>query len=356
MGCEDMKKGKHREYGFTYIEIIICIGIVACFIGPLSQAFLSAIRTRVAANRIEEVTGYTEQLMLEVKEAIRTEELLYSSDKVIKEDFQALSVRNKETGYISNNLEALLGRNDLKRRYQMEQYAYEVAIWREQDLIESEEMVELDERVLSQSIRFYSDEEAKSLFQEKKDEKSFVAIELKHSNSKRLEENKDIHRVTICFTENGQVSKINDAEEPIPIKVRLVPYIETKGKQAICHLEIEEERNISKREGFSIIELDCSTVSSNQPLKVKLTNDTHYNQLIQICHKIESDDKGTRKQEQPKLWDIMVEDKNEGKSTLIHTQYKISDVHYVIMIRIKDKNPVQGEKGKVLKQMVDRYN
>ena len=356
MGCENMKKGKHREHGFTYIEIIICIGIVACFMGPLSQAFLSAIRTRVAANRIEEVTSYTEQLMLEVKEAIRTEELLYQSDKVIKEDFQASSVQNKERGYISTNLEALLGRNDLKRRYQMEQYAYEVAIWHEQDLIESEEMVELDEKALNQSIRFYSDEEAKSLFQEKKDNNDLVALEIKYPSSKRLEKSKDIHRVTIYFTEDGQVNKVNYADEQTPIKVRLVPHIETKGKQEICHLKIEEDSHTSKREGFNIIELDCSTISNNQPLKVKLTNDTHYNQLIQICHKIESNDKGNIEQDQLKLWDIMVEDKKQGKSTLIHTQHKIPYGHYVIMIRIKDKNPVQGEKGKVLKQMIDRYN
>ena len=51
--------GEHqRQKGFTYVEVVVCLCIAVMMVGVFSKAFLSAIKTKVAADNLKQAIDY----------------------------------------------------------------------------------------------------------------------------------------------------------------------------------------------------------------------------------------------------------------------------------------------------------
>ncbi|MBE6022424.1 MAG: type II secretion system protein [Cellulosilyticum sp.] len=380
---------RRMEKGFGYIELVVCISLVAIVIGPLSKTFLTSIQTRIKAQRIEEATGYIEQMMVEIKEQMNWDILFKhqeESGKTEEEEWYGLErevyeahlketwlTEEKTSRTLENLLSDRIWNEPLEKRFNMESYGYEVALWKMDDLSVISGNVVLD---MQQAVKFYSEKEVEALFGQEPKKQVIDPIYLKmdeetfqffNSDTQTYDsdyngKNKKVEVTTVSFNKEGVVDCIQPSSKDSMVKVSLSPSSNAHGKIVAYELKIEREPTRvwhgKLEEYVSVITMDCGRLSAIEPLRLKVVNQTDYNQVIQIKQDLRGQESIGLEEGDMKtgLWQTLIDDQGKGKSTVIYTGTQTSYENYIIMIRIKDKRPLQGEEGQIIKQMIDLYS
>ena len=111
-------------------------------------------------------------------------------------------------------------------------------------------------------------------------------------------------------------------------------------------IEIDVRQLLRKNE-------DLSERTMYDSFTFKLINHTVYDQLIHIR-------KNVIETENPEVvqhkFNLILEDENQGKSLIIQTSDVEPYENYLVAIVVRDKQPIQGQVGKVVKQMVDVFS
>lgn len=406
---------KQDNQGFTYVEILMCLVIITLMATPISYSFLISVKTRVAAVEMDEATTYAEQLLSDIKFQI-TEDIMLQQEvlglrhktsgksaaeiKKVKEgvaqyllDWSELpaGVTKRESDHLNTFLTGLSVR-DLAARYDMDKYAYEVALWRISDILLTGDTLTLDKETIQKATKIYSDTDSSYQFQEindhggsmvnpitfkitsemlrafKDDTLSYVPNQV--TNEKVLDIN------IIKLGTNGVPIVINKKQkDALPtmvepnIRVEFNEILDSNRTKVGYMFHINE--NIMSSADFSedkshyrsIIEVDVrnllrksedlSEITTYDRLTFKFVNHTKYNQFIHIKKNlIETEDRAVIDSK----FNIVVVDKADGKSIMTQINDTKPYENYLIAIVVRDKNPVQGQVGKIVKKMINIYS
>lgn len=410
-----LRDRKQDNWGFTYVEILVCLMIISLIVAPISYSFLTSVKMRVAAVEMDEATSYAEQLLEDIKYQI-TEDIMLQQEvlgaryktgdkseaeiKKAKEgiaqyllDWSALSPAVARRDSIRLNMFLTgLGVTDLAGRYDMNKYAYEVALWRISDVSLTSDTLTLDKNTLKKATKIYSDSDSSYQFQDvnydtgsmispitfkitpemlkvfKDDTLSYVPNQV--TDEKILDIN------TVKFDDTGVPTVVNKKQKEA-LSPTVEPNIKVEFKEILNSAGIKigylfhiNEGTISssdfpedKSNYRSIIEVDVtnllrksddlSEITTYDQLTFKFINHTEYDQFIHIKKNlIGTEDRDVINSK----FNVVVDDKAGGKSTIT----QINDIkpyeNYLIAIVVRDKDPVQGQVGKVVKKMINIYS
>ena len=406
---------KQDNGGFTYVEILICLVIIALIVTPISYSFLTAVKIRVAAVEMDEATTYAEQLLNDIKFQM-TEDIMLQQEVLgtryktsgksaaeinkVKEgvaqyllDWSELpaGVTKRDSVHLNTFLTSLEV-TDLAVRYDTNKYAYEVALWRISDVLLTSDTLTLDKDTIKKATKIYSDTDSSYQFQEvnydvgsmvnpiafkitsemlrafKDDTLSYVPNQV--TNEKILDIN------TIKFGATGMPAVVNKKQkEALPITVEpnirvgfneildsdgtKLGYVFHINEGTVSSTDFPEDRSHYR----SIIEVDVrnllrksedlSEITTYDGLTFKFINYTKYNQFIRIKKNlIETEDRDAITSK----FNVVVEDKADGKSIITQINDTKPYENYLIAVVVRDKNPVQGQAGKVVKKMINIYS
>lgn len=395
---------RKRERGFTYVEVVVCLCIAVMIVGPFSYAFLSSIKTKVAADDLKQAIDYGEQLMLQIKERIDKDLIINQQMAGRLVDPSKLSIEEKERmhsgikQYLRSVSEEGIGARQnyllsdwlnespvqLQKSYDTDRYAYEIAIWHINDIFKINNTFKLTNEALNHATKIYTDE-AFQFILSSDEEKDWQQVTLKDAGDCLGVDyfNKEkMSGTSLLFDEEGtfEEKQIGINSNPIPLKLTFVSEItDVRGKRCGYHFAIEENGNYSiglhQKEWIYQVELDVRKWLRNEKLEeitdfddytFKFTNQTPYNVVIVIhqnvyyqkSKKIEEteENKKAARTEVNQKFRVITECLDSGQMTIMKSNpYEISPC-YMIIMQIRDKAPIRGKEGKRIKEMIDFYN
>ena len=331
---------KCNKQGFTYVEMIICLCIATVIVGPITEVFLTSMKTRVSATYIDEATNLAEELMLEIEE--KTGQWSSSTNKE--------KVSNiKDRGKIEK-LETILGEEEsaIEQRYCTQKYAYEIAIW-QMDLVtlSKDDTFTLNSQTLHEANKIYTDTQYQFKPTDYEDMSQPITFQI--MDEMQEEKRGDLNRIT--FKEDNSLDQIKASDTTSKAKVSLSSLIQEDGEIKGYHFKIEnnnlQEKTLYTEEETGIIELDVRNLTRGYTFK--FTNQTNNNQMIRIKQKSVSS-------EMQQNFNIIVEEQGLGKSTIVYIGDEKEVQDYMMVIIVRDKKPIQGKEGKIIKKMLDFYS
>lgn len=387
-----MKNDKGSDGGFTYFEIIICLCIVALVVGPLSDSFLTIVKTKIAAERIQEVTNCTESLLLAIKEKITHDIVKKYSTESEQIPINDWAVAKKET--LSNFFKEVLEENAIEKRFHTHQYAYEIALWHIEELEFVEDVFTVNAQTLEKAIKFYTDQQ--SIYQFDHDFygklESPITFKITDDMLQRFVRCTNVYNLYDCEEKIIDINKITftsqDEGERVDSDIQWdeETVIESQGK--VCgsqyRITYEGEQVVNPSQYTSVIQVDLSPLLQREAEKLfteydrnnnksnintnrsnysknyessytlKFVNTTAFNQVIWIQSNL--DENNVPGQMFDSGFHVMAQDEGRGKSTICFGNPEIMSENYLIVIIVRDKNPIHGEKGKVIKKMIDLYS
>ncbi len=408
-----LKKNKENEQGFTFVEILTCLAIVALIVGPICFSFLSSLKTRVTAESINEATDHAESLLEDIKVQITNDIILrqkivgnrvptvsYSSDDKFGVGNYLTDLPIGVTSRAKVEMSAFLKGTDaliLNGRYDTDKYAYEVALWRMADIpltsSGTEESLTLDVATIDQATKLYTDSSSDYQF----DPSKYVGIANPITFSLSEEMLKAFKDSELTYVPNQTVAEaeykildkntiiLNDANTPTienkrdkagntpaiqisdikPIKDSsddTQGYVFTIAEGTIDSSEFPKA-STDKSYYRSIIELDVRNVLRNttdlsnntvcDDLTYKFVNTTGYDQLIYIRQNAINDGEAATV---VKKFNVVATNTGTGKSNIIRVDDIIPYENYLIAIIVREKNPALGEQGKIVKKMIDIFS
>ena len=130
--------------------------------------------------------------------------------------------------------------------------------------------------------------------------------------------------------------------------------------------------SLGEREDVGVIRLDLRELLRDEDLEeitdfdhytFKMTNRSPYDQVIYVEENIgyeksqdpieEAKRKKAAIQKVHQKFNFIVEDQENGKSVVCRRYDKNREEGYLIVVLVRAKSPVQGEKGRVLKWLID---
>lgn len=394
-----------KNQGFTYIEVLMCLVILSLMMTAMNDAFLGAIKINRTTKEIEEVTHYTEKLLEDIKyqmtQDIGIQQKILGSRYKIEGKSKAEIQKAKQGvgGYLIGgdrgaqadvireeiSLREFLSsidESDLTLRYGMDKYAYQIALWRISDISWEEYILTWNRDSLKKATKIYSDSSVSNfdLLNNTEVEKSisfqitpemlkifqdisYSYIPYQITHKKILDKNK------IQFNESGIPEIIHNIPKDEAIHINQCEILDQRGIKNgyVFHIyegAIHETEAIKDTYNYrSIIELDVrdlirksedlSDITAYNRFTFKFVNHTAYDQFIYICKNlIETEDQ----EEVNNKFNVILEDQKDGKSLMIQTNDIKPYENYLIAIVVRDKYPVQGIKGKIVKKMIDVYS
>ncbi|PHV72343.1 hypothetical protein CS063_02375 [Sporanaerobium hydrogeniformans] len=368
-----MLKYTKKIEGMSYLEIIVCLVIVSMMVLPLSASFVSSTRMREEGVDLTQITFTTERLMEEVKEQLRVDlkdayllettgntgaTYAYYLDPGIgnKYEIHWLSdfFRSKPSTYVETT-------------YDINRYEYEVAIWPlenypggaviEMASVGSEPAFKLHTSTTDAALAFHYSTE---------DKKKLPKLDPLLSGQQLFGEK--LYLSATDFDGNP-LSKINGmvtlrleketSASPKILKMGLtyqnliITPMNLKTSSGQIGYKIKLNTSIPGRVEPNLMLIDTRLISSYEDMQIKAT-----------CLEIENASKAPlwikligRKDEWDKLDEmlhILIEDKELiGKTTLEKVIVTHTNRSYLIGIVVRDKKPVMGESGKIVKTMMD---
>lgn len=397
-----------KNGGFSYIEVLMCLMILTLVIPPMSYAFLVTIKINREAIDIEQVTNNTEQLLEDVKyqmtQDIELQQKILGARYKIEGKSEAEIKKAKEgvgqylvdgtevfkengarkdaelKGFLSGIVEI-----DLARRYNLDKYAYQIALWRLSDISWTNQTLIWDKGTLEKATKIYSDPAFRAFGLDKEggveNRESVITFQITSEMLKIFQDdtfsyipNQVVHekildKNRIQFDELGMPEIIHLLPKQGAIDIQQREILEASGTKTGYVFHIYE--SIKNQAAFlkdaskyrSIIEFDVrhllrknedlSERTTYDSLTFKFINHTAYDQLIYIR-------KNVIETENPEVvqhkFNVILEDENQGKSMMIQTSDVKPYENYLVAIVVRDKQPIQGQVGKVIKQMVDVYS
>lgn len=396
-----------KNGGFTYIEILMCMMILTLMIPSMSYAFLVTIKINRAAMDIERVTCDTEQLLADIQYQITQDIELQQkvigarypvegkSEADIKEATEGVSrylidgdLLFKDGGARKDvQLKRFLTsaqETDLALRYELDRYAYQIALWRISDIPWINQTLTWDQNTLEKATKIYSDEAFRMFDLDKeggKDGESPVTFQITSDMLKIFKDDtftyvpnqvvseKILDKNIIRFNALGIPEILHHSLEEPAIQIQQCEILEADGTKIgyVFHIyegtidQVAFWEDESKYK--SIIEIDVrQLLRENEDLSerttydfftFKLINHTIYDQFIHIRKNvIETEDL----ERIAYKFNIILEDEKQGKSLMTQVSDEKTYENYLIAIVVRDKQPIQGQVGKVIKKMLNVYS
>lgn len=424
------KKGKINERGFTLVEVLISLAIAAFIVGPISLSLLSAIKMRLSAESIDQVTKTTERLMEDVKSALTYQ--IYNkqevegqrkvaidevNDKLALQGYKQCLLANSDPTFVTVNrseafpLEAFLNFNplftppetvpsiNLQEAYDTDHYAYEVALWRVEDITFEGEQLLLTPTQMNAATKLYTDSTYKwstgkgydaivyplsfqmssemlKLFEDADQKYAPGAtpspIKLLDTKEVKVQSNGslDMPKATVGNVKLESKAIINAGQNKgYTIKVSLIgaedplayPHANTRINIEVDIREIIGDVQTLKADAQSGVAVNTKTL--------KFINETKYDLVIRVKDNLPRDlytssevdymDKNKKVNDYiDKKYNIVVvaSSGESGKSTIV----KKADIepcgNYMIAIIVREKDPALGQSGKIIKKMIDVYS
>lgn len=392
--------GEHqRQKGFTYVEVVVCLCIAVMMVGAFSEAFLSAIKTKVAADDLKQAVGYGEQLMLQIKERIDKDLMLKAQMEERLVDVTKLSKEEKErthsgiTEYLMPLSEAGIGtrpnyllskwlsesHTQLQKSYDTTRYAYEIAIWSMKDVSKINGIFKLTNEALMPATKIYTDERFQFVLSsdEEKDWRQVTFKDTKHYLETNYWDKENRPKTSLLFDELGNFEEKQGYLGDMPVQLTFVSEITgANGKRCGYHFRVDETENYKgegkPKEWIYEVELDVRKWLRNEKLEkitdfddytFKFTNQTPYDVVIVIHQNIyyekgkkqaeTEENKEAGKVEVNQKFRVVTECLNSGRITIMRNDAYEMRSHYMIILQIRDKAPVFGKEGKKIKELID---
>lgn len=396
-----VKKLNKNAEGFTYAELIICLLIIAIVVGPICASFASANKIRATSQALNNSITHTEALMEAVKAQLTMDIKLkkqkenmqlykYPSTDVENRIKLCLEKEYESTDIGKDTLERFLEHipvSDIKTLYNTERYAYEIAIWRasNMDLSAGINTLEFKGDTLERAAKFYSDSMYE--FSEFATSSANIKFEVSDGMKKAFQKEKiayapqtgysvlDQHTL-ILTPDNLKFAKdFNDTSglktislkgnqitinQPVLIngegdKIDSLIYTATTSGgtvlNAINIIDVDVRQLLRKKNvagnGFE----PCADYDG---LTLKFINDTDQDQIVRI---IRSASEGIDSLETvDKKINVVAIDQKSGKTSIQRVEDVAECESFIIAIVVRDKTPVIGQPGKVVKKMIDVYS
>lgn len=421
-------KQQTNESGFTLVEVLISLAIVALIVGPISFSLLSAIKMRISAEAVNQVTKTTERLMEDIKSELTTQiynkqeiegnrkkaktvadiqgyeqcllanSIATNRDKAYElEGFLKFSQEVKETSDTSADTASTI---NLQEAYDTDHYAYEVALWQVPDITFEDEKLLLTATQMNSATKLYTDSAYK--WSVGKEYDTIVYPLSFQITSEMLKLFVDANQnyvpspspppIKILDTKVIKVGKVNgnqSLEMPNATEgyVKLeASIIENGGKSQGYSIKISIQGNVDSsayplastqinievdiRELIGDIEMlktEAQSATTVNTKTLKFINDTNYDVVIRVTDNLPEDFYGSNTAEDiaknkkvneyvANKYTIVAKDNQNGKSTIV----KKADIkpyeNYIIAMIVREKKPVLGKPGKIIKKMIDVYS
>ena len=410
------KKSEKREQGFTFVEILTCLAIVALVVGPICFSFLSSLKTRVTAESITQATKNAERMLEDVKVQITDDIIrkqMVEGSRVSTSTYEAdvngisnylVSSTSRGTTHLNNFLKGTSSA-DFASRYNTDQYDYEVALWRMDDLfpvVSTGNVLKMDASTLVKATKFYTDSSAgygtfnysgemlpitfsatgemlevfqdASLMYVPNQSASDASYRIMDKNKLIMSADFVSASPSISFSVENWLQNTGATDEAIKISsIREIKEVNSTTSTVVGYaFDISNGGSATAFAGNSsyyrgIIELDTRSLLrmnssggasySNQSMYDKFTfkfnNATPYDQLIYVRQNALTSAEASSIDEK---FNIVAEDTGTGKSTIVRVDDIDTYENYIIAIIVREKSPVLGKSGKIVKKMIDIFS
>lgn len=418
-----LKENNKNEQGFTFVEILTCLAIVALIVGPICFSFLSSLKTRVTAESINEATANAEKLLEDIKVQITDDIILrqkFTGNRVATASYSGdINIAEKGVGqYLVDLPSASTTRSgaamtsffkgttpaDLNTRYNTDDYAYEVALWRMNDVpfvsASANKTLTLDQSTIDKATKLYTDSSADYQFNTSKYTglANPITFQLSNEMLKTFQDNTLTYVPNQASTDSGfkimdkniitieddilttppDISKIvnwrkktgsaSDQEaikistiKPIQDSTGTVGYVFTiaegadGGDLSIFAAEPSHYRGIIELDVRKLLRKagDLGVETSYDNLTFKFKNTTRYDQLIFVRQNVASTETSD---DIKKKFNIVLENTGSGKSSIVRVDDMNSYENYIIAVIVREKDPALGEPGKIVKKSIDIFS
>ncbi len=375
-----MLKKQKNSRGMSYVEVAICLFVVSISILPLSQAFVTSVKIREDAETMSQTTFYVETLLEETKGQLEkdliaarkiqqghipADELAYYLNTTLSEETRALPTPFKD--FLKTTADTA---QYIEQKYDTSQYSYEVALWNMKNIKETtESKIVISSDSLSQAIKFYTDRDYqfspgdleklprfnidtqyKALFKDELFLKKFIP--------EAADNNSSIMGVSILDLKMEEDGKISSTGATTGTTITQSGELELEQVSTIQAGSTEIEGYVyniktSAASSTGIIILDTRSLNSIK-LKntiLKFNNETKLPINLKVVINKEDLDEINKKLH------IMIMDNNDRdkKTTIERITHLDREDNYLIAVIVRDKAPRLGNKGKIVKTMVDTY-
>lgn len=416
-----LKKIKKNEQGFTFVEILVCLAIVSLVVGPICFSFVSSLKTRVTAESIDKVTANTEKLLEDIKAQMADDIILRQKiigNRVPTASYSSAADISIARNGVGNYLEDISSTGSprpgvqmntflkgttsaqLSARYNTNDYAYEVALWKIDDVpfVSTAEgkTLTLNQTTIDKATKLYTDSsvayqfnpssytgianpikfqlsdamlktfEDQNLTYVPTQAAADVGYKMIDKNTITIETNilsttPDLSKVANWRIKSGtgvqeaiKISKI----EPIKTGGTTVGYVFTiaEGPEAAAFAtNTSHYRGIVELDVRKLLRKDSNLGAeiSYDHLTFKVINTTRYDQLITVRQNVaETETVSTINNK----FNIVLENTGIGKSSLVRLDDINAYQNYIIAVIAREKNPVLGEPGKIVKKAIDIFS
>lgn len=405
-----MKRADKREKGkvsagFTYVEVLVCLLIMTSIIGPICISFMTSNKVRATAESLEESTMYTEALLERIKQQLTQdirlkkqkengEILEYPLEDEAKKSIELcldeayVDTVPLDTCLLSDFLWEQdfqsLDQEVIAKHYGSKRYAYEVAIWRMENINIAEGILIFNDETLERAAKFYThpaycfkDYEASSKKMHLKIDKALSMKFWKPQYVPReIEDLKIIDEYTIILSKtnlesiSGKLSHLADIRG-ISHSGKLImdePRLVKNNKGLIGIIYTSKVAEAYKPDEMTIINVDIrqllgyknsELLKSYQKLTLTFVNETQRNQVIRVIEGNQNEqglEGDSLKNNNEKIEIVAVDKGMYSKTSVQYIGNKGFEENFIIAIVTRDMKPVIGKAGKVVKQMIDVYS
>lgn len=382
-----------NEKGITFAEVIICVFIVAMIVTPMVSAFVSSNKARETANRTEQATANAEKLL----EAIKT---TMTQDIVMMQKYEAQQLKltpATQTRYTNCVQKYLTNAPDTTNLYKLNQflitmpelstqrYAYEVMLWhidKVTGLDTSTNELVVNQAALNDCFKIYTDDTYNFV----NDQASFNQINLPLT-FKLTDEMKKAFK----DEKKRYIPQLNPTSTAFEIKENLKvkfdahgkpeadgtsTYAELKGIEAIRRsngditgyvIHIKDKSGApsytpatSGVRVFSQIEVDINKLLRDGQTETDLSACDNY--VYTFINETNTDMVVRLKRSGADLAavDERIQFRLEKQGTGDLTLERIDEIspydNYIIAILVREKEPLLGQQGRIVKKMLDIYS
>ncbi len=390
-----------NQRGLTFAEVVICIFIVALVVGPITASFLSSTKDRVSAERINEATVNAEKLMEEIKNELTTD--IIEKQKRDGNQVKISTLSNYEKSHYDNIVNMYLNPSnsiidrtftktlndylrrtveEIKQAYNTDQYAYEVLLWNINDapIDTTTKTLTVNQAALSTATKLYTSSSYKFNLGDYTNPNLPVTFNISDEILKSFKDVEERYIFNLLPTDKEyevvDINKIDISEAmavtwtPKHSKIELsdpsTSQIMVKGvcKGYVFDITTGETISVTPTP-LSIIDLDLTkllrnkdtlaTTATYDEYTFKFVNHTNVDQIIRIKR---TETLSENLSAVDKRYNVIVE--NILTSTAKTTIERINEIepydNFIMVVIVRETDPVTGKKGKIVKKMLDIYS
>ncbi|MEG0013655.1 MAG: hypothetical protein RR780_05875 [Cellulosilyticaceae bacterium] len=363
------------------MEVILCIVMMGVVISPILKMLHTSWQVRNEAQSIYEVTYLMQNMMEEIREVIPAY-LEYEIDNSFLPEYERKYVKQIEgllegtQNEIGSVIEFLKleedNEEDFCQRYELEKYVYDIGIWRVGELVEEDLMQEIPYDKVTKLSTKESGEEAiyQDLFKQLIDEGE-LAFNMKsdynlfQTNYKNPQTYRGKCMITWQRNEDQLESLLRDSEGEIQEETALLTngedlwgWVERIRRDEKDYYQIKTDKQEESGEVKIIIDLGKLENFKEKEAEIDyrqivVQNETNYDLAVELMYSSTESETFNRS-----LIEQLVAFDNENKTMIViqgESGKRIED-SFIIIGLVRRKTPELGEKGKVIKKMIEIYS